>query len=131
MLSEFLPKCPLPLKVQKSGCPDPQCRVLVPNVPLNLHLSRILVADARIQVEPVHSRSPPPLQYGSHRASPRAWFSGSHTLHLPPSSPRWEPPSPIKALALGLTCTSLHSSCICSRLVHTYCILVHHLPAST
>ena len=39
MLPKFLPKCLLPLKVQKSGCPDPQCRVLVPNVPLNLHLS--------------------------------------------------------------------------------------------
>ena len=106
MLPKILPKCLLPLKVQKSGCPDPQCRVLVPNVPLNLHRSRILVADARIRLEPVHSRSPPPLQYGSHRASPRAWFSGSHIVHLPPSSPIWEPPSPIKELALGLTCTS-------------------------
>ena len=111
MLPKFLPKCLLPLKVQKSGCPDPQCRVLVPNVPLNLHLalaSWSLMHASRFQLEPVHSRSPRPLQYGSNLASPRAWFSGSHILHLTPFSPKWEPSSPIKALALGLTCTSTH-----------------------
>ena len=129
MLPKFLPKCLLPLKVQKSGCPDPQFQVLVPNVPLNLHLSRILVADARIQVEAVHSRSPPPLQYGSHRAPPRAWFSGSHILHLPPLLSKMGAPITHQGACTGPN-LHLHSSCICSRLVHTYCILMHHLPAS-
>ena len=130
MLPKFLPKCLLPLKVQKKRLPRSPMPGPGPQCPIKFaSLSRILVADARIQLEPVHSRSPPPLQYGSNLASPRAWFSGSHVLHLPPLLSKMGAPITHQGACTGPN-LHLHSSCICSRLVHTYCILMHHLPAS-
>ena len=129
MLPKILPKCLLPLKVQKSGCPDPQCRVLVPNVPLNLHLSlaswSLMHASSLRQFTAGH-----PL-LSNMGAIVHLPVPGSvvHTYCISPLLSKMGAPITHQGGCTGPN-LHLHSSCICSRLVHTYCILMHHLPAS-